>query len=193
MEHKLTPRELKRIESDKRIIDATIDVVGRKGYTNANIRDIAKQAEVTPGLVMQRFETKEQLLIQAIYATDEMWRGVKIPEDTSAYDLLVSLITHIKKTCIENKKAFDFLYMVSNSTDIPLGVIEMQKEVFYEGGIYDILKNAQEEGYLPEGDLAVLYNIYICNSMHLIRDYNRAGLPIPRDDSFLSMIQYGIR
>ncbi|TYR78639.1 TetR/AcrR family transcriptional regulator [Priestia megaterium] len=46
----------------QRIIDASYKVFASKGYTNASIKDIAKEADVTPGLIHYYFKNKEELL-----------------------------------------------------------------------------------------------------------------------------------
>ncbi|TVZ04762.1 TetR/AcrR family transcriptional regulator [Trebonia kvetii] len=48
------------------ILQATRDVFNERGYAHATIREIARRAGVTHGLVMRHFGTKEQLLVQAL-------------------------------------------------------------------------------------------------------------------------------
>lgn len=183
-------RDLKRIESDNKILKATISVIGKKGYTASSIREIAKEAGVTPGLIMQRFESKENLIIQALYTTNKVWKNQFIPEDMMAFDVLTRIIRDAKNMYENDEEGFDFIYTMCSSTDVPDAVRNLQKEIFYERGLYRALKNAQDAGNLPEGDLAVLYNIFTCNALRLIRDYKNAGLKMPKDEHFLGLIQY---
>ncbi|WP_062049096.1 TetR/AcrR family transcriptional regulator [Bacillus sp. JCM 19034] len=50
---------------DKRqlLIDAAYKVFSRKGFNNASIKDVAREAGITPGLVHYYFKNKEELLI----------------------------------------------------------------------------------------------------------------------------------
>jgi AcrR family transcriptional regulator len=48
------------------ILEAARAVFTERGYARATIREIARRAGVTHGLVMRHFGTKEQLLIQAL-------------------------------------------------------------------------------------------------------------------------------
>jgi len=48
------------------ILEAASEVFNERGYTGATIREIARRAGVTHGLVMRHFGSKEQLLIQAL-------------------------------------------------------------------------------------------------------------------------------
>lgn len=49
------------IETKKRILDASMDVFSRKGYTASNIREIAKIAKISIGTVYLYFKNKEEL------------------------------------------------------------------------------------------------------------------------------------
>ena len=190
MEKSITLREQKRIETDNKILSATISLIGTKGYTASSIRDIAKEAGVTSGLIIQRFETKENLVVQALYMTNKVWSDLYMPEDMTAYRMLTRIINDAKNMYEKDEEGFNFIYMMSISTDAPSTFQSLQKEIFYERGIHKTLKKAQDEGKLPEGDLAVMYNIFVCNALRLIRDYKRSGLKVPNDENFLSLIQY---
>jgi AcrR family transcriptional regulator len=48
------------------ILEAASEVFNERGYAGATIREIARRAGVTHGLVMRHFGSKEQLLIQAL-------------------------------------------------------------------------------------------------------------------------------
>src|ERR1700691_6032256 len=48
------------------ILGAAREVFTERGYARATIREIARRAGVTHGLVMRHFGTKEQLLIAAL-------------------------------------------------------------------------------------------------------------------------------
>ncbi|RYF96338.1 MAG: TetR/AcrR family transcriptional regulator [Chitinophagaceae bacterium] len=50
-------------ENNQRLIDAAFVVFTRDGYEKASIRSIAKQADMTSGLVYYYFKTKDQILI----------------------------------------------------------------------------------------------------------------------------------
>lgn len=83
------------IESRKRIIDAAMDVFSMKGYVRANIREIAKAAEISVGGVYLYFKNKEELYKSLI---DDRMRdiGSKIEmtaeQTKSATDALSNLL-----------------------------------------------------------------------------------------------------
>jgi transcriptional repressor BetI len=50
----------------KQLIDATIRTIGRVGYTNATLSNVASEAGLSPGIVNFYFKSKEQLLIATL-------------------------------------------------------------------------------------------------------------------------------
>ena len=55
----------KKLVSEKRrlIIDGAIKVFKKKGYHKATIREIAKEAKISPGSVYDYFHSKDDVLI----------------------------------------------------------------------------------------------------------------------------------
>lgn len=59
----------------QQIIEATITVIGRKGYAGTRLADVAKQAKVSYGVVGFYFNTKDELLLATLrYLSDEYTR-----------------------------------------------------------------------------------------------------------------------
>ncbi|WP_158843942.1 TetR/AcrR family transcriptional regulator [Saccharothrix deserti] len=59
------------------IIGAARSVFAERGYAKATIREIARRAEVTHGLVMLHFSSKEQLFLAAVPGTRDLADSVK--------------------------------------------------------------------------------------------------------------------
>jgi AcrR family transcriptional regulator len=61
------PRRRRNPEASRAaILEAAREVFAERGYARATIREIARRAGVTHGLVMRHFGSKEQLLIEAL-------------------------------------------------------------------------------------------------------------------------------
>jgi AcrR family transcriptional regulator len=70
-----TPRRRRRRDpeaSRAAILDAAREVFTERGYARGTIREIARRAGVTHGLVMRHFPTKEQLLLAALPGPREL-------------------------------------------------------------------------------------------------------------------------
>lgn len=61
------------------LLEATLDAVAELGLTHATVREIAKRADVTPGLIRHYFESKEQMF-QIAYrqVIDEMFETARL-------------------------------------------------------------------------------------------------------------------
>lgn len=64
------------------ILEAAREVFTERGYTGGSIREIAKRAGVTHGLVIRHFGSKEQLLIAALPGARELSRTLPGPIET---------------------------------------------------------------------------------------------------------------
>jgi AcrR family transcriptional regulator len=59
-------REQLREERRQQILEAALTVFGQKGFNAANVSDVAAQAGVSQGTIYWYFESKEELLTQAL-------------------------------------------------------------------------------------------------------------------------------
>ncbi len=124
----------KKMNKRKRLIDAAYKVFVKKGYLNSSIKDIANEAQMTPGLVHYYFKSKEELLlsvqqeIQANYHTK--YKG-KIEELPSLKDTLLE----IKSRSTDNPDWYRWRYEIYSlgikDTD---GNLENQVQSVLKGG-----------------------------------------------------------
>ena len=66
MTEELSKREQLREERRRQILEAALTVFGQKGFNGANVSDVAAQAGVSQGTIYWYFESKEELLTQAL-------------------------------------------------------------------------------------------------------------------------------
>jgi AcrR family transcriptional regulator len=59
-------REQLREERRQQILEAALEVFGQKGFNAANVSDVAARAGVSQGTIYWYFESKEELLTQAL-------------------------------------------------------------------------------------------------------------------------------
>lgn len=64
--------ELAHAYRRQQIIDATLRVIGKDGITNASLRDIAREMNVTTGFVTRYFPEKQALLLAALEETSAL-------------------------------------------------------------------------------------------------------------------------
>lgn len=87
--------------SDKRqrLLDAAFKVFSHKGFNNASIKDIANEANVTPGLVHYYFKNKEELLLSVQNDVQEeyqsQYKGLK-ELDINSMDFLFEIKSRVE-------------------------------------------------------------------------------------------------
>src|SRR3989442_1797035 len=68
-----TARRHQAEERREQILDAALRVFSEKGFAGASIRDIAREAGITEGLIYHYFESKDQLT-EAVWK-ERSWRA----------------------------------------------------------------------------------------------------------------------
>jgi AcrR family transcriptional regulator len=61
----------KGIARREEILDSALDVIGRRGYQNASLKDIAEVVGVTPAALLHYFGSKEELFTAVLRRRDE--------------------------------------------------------------------------------------------------------------------------
>lgn len=180
---------IKRIESDNIILDAAIKVFGIKGFSNASLTDIAKEAGVTQGLISQRFAGKISIL-DAIFGripTESLQVEGDNPSIEDAFDTVIEKLVGVYDV---NPEWFSFLHMVYNSSDVPDEFFDAQRRRFMRSAFYPIMLQAQEEGLVPEGDVFECFMIFYQNAFNIISATRRYKMSLPEKDAFYSIVLF---
>lgn len=188
MNESATSRTQKRIETDDRILKAATRVFGTRSYSNATLKDIAEEAGVSQGLISQRFESKERLLLSVFDQTQV--RSFFSENDSHLPQALYVIIERLKREVVESPDWFAFLKSLHPGIDLPRSIINKTREVFSQTPIISAIEEAQTEGYLPKGDAWDIFQVFFHNATNLIDWYHRSSLPMPENETFLYLIQY---
>jgi len=110
----------KAVSSDRKdirrqqLIEATIAVIGRKGYAGTRLADVAKQAKVSYGVVGFYFRTKDDLLLATLqWLADEytrVWRQAVAKAGESPVKRLRAIIDADFSPKIANEKKIAVWY-----------------------------------------------------------------------------------
>lgn len=79
------------------ILRAALEVIAQRGFSDARVADVADRADVSSGLVIYYFKTKDQLLTEAMRYTEDAWyeegarRMEHTPSATARLDEIVSM------------------------------------------------------------------------------------------------------
>ena len=100
-------------ERKEKILEVGIEEFSSKGYENANINVIAKNSEISIGLMYKYFSTKEDLFVTCVQ------RGMQILDNAvdeilrSNDKILVKAEKLIRTTCMHSKKNANYIKLYS--------------------------------------------------------------------------------
>jgi AcrR family transcriptional regulator len=104
------------------IVRAAAAVLGRQGYAETSLKDVAREAKVAPGLLHYYFDSKEELLLEVVTVTERQmvanWKAVVEAVD-DPLERIVTGLDHAETRCAEQPEFFRLLldlYTVSLSS-----------------------------------------------------------------------------
>ncbi len=104
------------------IVRAAAAVLGRQGYAETSLKDVAREAGVAPGLLHYYFESKEELLLEVVLVTERQmvadWKAVVEAVD-DPLERIVTGLDHAESRCAEQPESFRMLidlYTISLSS-----------------------------------------------------------------------------
>lgn len=187
-ENKRTQKD-RRADSDSRIIASAIKCFGSKGYNNTTMNEIAKMAGVTSGLLIHRFESKENLFTQVYYITVDRFfsNATEYIHFPDAFYFFIKRAKEFQKVYADE---FKLLLIVSQGTDLPETFVTRWKNEFKDRQINKILLKAQEDGLIIKGDTFNLFNAFFAHLYGELDLCDRYNLDYPEDAFFMRLFNY---
>ncbi len=103
------------------IVHAAAAVLGRQGYAETSLKDVAREAKVAPGLLHYYFESKEDLLLEVVVVMERQmlarWKAV-VEVVVDPLERIVTGVDQAEERCAEQPEFFRLLldlYTVSLS------------------------------------------------------------------------------
>ncbi|MCM3778069.1 TetR/AcrR family transcriptional regulator [Microbacterium hydrocarbonoxydans] len=85
----------KGVARRQEILESTLDVIGRTGYRNASLKQIAEAVGVTPAALLHYFGSKEELFTEVLRTRDDQdERSPRIHESVDAKAAFLDVIRH---------------------------------------------------------------------------------------------------
>lgn len=184
---KLTPRQIKRIESDNKILTSALEVFCEKGYTLTTLSDIATKAGVSQGLVSQRFQNKVNLYCQIIKNTMVEYIS-HIDKDLDVEVVLSRMIENIEEGAKENDLTYKFLSEFLLSKDSPLQAIDLLKDLFYNSVLFEYVENAINNDIFVSGEPFEVFSIFIRTVAGIVNVYKQGNVKFPSTKTYLHLI-----
>ena len=153
-----------KMNREKVIIDAALKVFSTKGYASTRMADIAREADMSYGLVYHYFENKEKLFDAIV---EDWWTGfyneleMLKKSDMSTEEKLVEIIRYILKV-YENKPNQISIFVTEVSRGFVYHADSKGKDKFNKlfSLCQDIMSEGQQNGFL-RNDIQANYLTYL--------------------------------
>jgi TetR/AcrR family fatty acid metabolism transcriptional regulator len=153
-----------KMNREKVIIDAALKVFSTKGYASTRMADIAREADMSYGLVYHYFENKEKLFDAIV---ENWWTGfydeleMLKKSDMSTEEKLVEIIRYILKV-YENKPNQISIFVTEVSRGFVYHADSKGKDKFNKlfSLCQDIMSEGQQNGFLRK-DIQANYLTYL--------------------------------
>ncbi len=153
-----------KMNREKVIIDAALKVFSTKGYASTRMADIAREADMSYGLVYHYFENKEKLFDAIV---EDWWTGfydeleMLKKSDMSTEEKLVEIIRYILKV-YEHKPNQISIFVTEVSRGFVYHADSKGKDKFNKlfSLCQDIMSEGQQNGFLRK-DIQANYLTYL--------------------------------
>ena len=161
------PIQKRSIDKKEKIIEAGFKLICKKGYYNTNTAEIAKEANVSTGIIYQYFRDKHDILIEGIkrYAEDIFYPMLNIPKSKfnkeNIEEILREIIKNFTKKHKRSKTAHEEITAMTHS-DKSIADFFYEHEMYMTKTVANLLV---ENGFNAEN---ILEKVHI--SINLIDD-----------------------
>lgn len=139
---------MKKGDKHQKILNAAIKVFGHKGFFNARISDIAKEAKVADGTIYLYFNNKYDILLTLF--EEEIGKLIvqikeAIAKESDPQKMLHIFAIHHLRLVIEKKELAEVLHMELRQSCEPIKVYRMTKFSDYVNIISEIIHLGQNK------------------------------------------------
>jgi AcrR family transcriptional regulator len=171
----------------RRLLDAAIRVVAQKGYDGARIRDIVKEAGMSTGAVYGRWESKDDLVREAL-ASRLLDAAGGAPDVDRVTDLIASRAMKTEGPLTEVEAAqLEIFVAARRDADVAEGLRQALAE--YRAAVQPLVDTAVKDGTVgdafdPEAVLFFVQTIALG-----LRVQRAAGVPAPDPAAWQALVR----
>lgn len=168
----MNKREEQKAKRRVEILSSALDLFIKKGYSSTKITDIAKEVNMSVGLMFHYFESKEKLYEELISLG---CNGLNIQlenDELSPIEIIASVADGILKLISSNSisaKIFVLMEQAKHNEGIPDSVREMIKDYNLIRDLIPLIEEGQRLGEIRDGNSLAL-SIALCSSIHGIAE-----------------------
>ena len=184
----MSRREEQREFRREQILSCCMDRILTHGYAGMKLRDIAAELSISPGLIFNYFESKEQIYLELIKL------GISGPMDLIGQSMGAGVISPLKLFEEMAKAIFGFIQQsgfvakmfllisrTQNSMDVPPSVKELLSGMDPIRPLLPVIREGQRQGSIKQGDPEALLWAYWGAIQGIAANYALdASLPMPQ-------------
>ncbi len=184
----MSRREEQREFRREQILSCCMDRILTHGYAGMKLRDIAAELSISPGLIFNYFESKEQIYLELIKL------GISGPMDLIGQSMGAGVISPLKLFEEMAKAIFGFIQQsgfvakmfllisrTQNSMDVPPSVKELLSGMDPIRPLLPVIREGQRQGSIKQGDPEALLWAYWGAIQGIAANYAlEASLPMPQ-------------
>ena len=152
----LTRRQQQSLQTESTILSVSLELFVTNGYAATSVRDIAKRANVSPGLMFHYFRSKDELLQAHVKRMSEGMRGV-IQEMVSSVNPQATFRSIASRT-LESLKDHDLrnLFLLANQVlslkSMPAAARRSVSRSTTIDATSELISQGQKKGQIRKGD-----------------------------------------
>lgn len=180
-------REKQKQQSSDSILKASMHVFGVRGYHATKYAEISKLANVTNGLIVQRFKSRENLFF--ILFKEALINNFPSFDDcANIRDCLNKIVVFIK---LNNKQSHDYTLFVLKALDvfddIPEQCVNSLNDLFIKSKFSSFLENEIDEIKIESNQAFNIFVSFIKNCCALTIEVLNKNIDLPENKSYLSL------
>ncbi len=186
-------REEQKEQRRNQILFAALDLFVKKGYSATKVADIAKEANMSVGLLFHYFDSKEKLLETLVMLGLE---GTKMPlrmevnEPLEFFETFLKQLFSYMKEQPYSAKMFVLMSQAQRFEGIPDYIRKIAFEVDTIEQTIKIVEAGQKLGCIRKGDALAISNAYWCCIQGIAENYAcHPEIPLPEPEWLIDMIK----
>lgn len=192
----MNKREQQRQMRREQILACCLDRIISYGYAGMKLRDIASELHISPGLIFNYFESKEQIYEELVKLgvgapMDVLGKSVsRVQEPLKVFESMTEFIFHAITVSSFTAKMFLLMTMTQKSEDVPPSVKKLLQGFDMFTPLVAVIRVGQKKGEIKAGDPVALLVAY-WGAVQGVATYRalEPALPMPESGWIMDMLR----
>lgn len=177
-------RDLQKEQTNRKILDAALKEFTLNGYSSARLSTIAKEADVTNGLITQRWGGKDKLYMELLSSALGFIADIS-KEERNLNTMISRIIGELRKMVLCEDEKILFLDTALGGHDTPEYCLQRIKGVFETTSLYAELEK-KGGGLISEDKSSFeIFYLFFRMTLGMMLWHKKTGKQMPPDEFFM--------